>query len=67
MFLEVVVMLLMVGLVYDYLLCGFGCFWVIIGMIFVYFFVYVFVGMVEMILSGIMVFVNFELLNVVFE
>lgn len=66
-FVEVVCLLLICGLVYDYLLCGFGCFFVIIGMLLVYLIVYVFVGIVEIMFSGIMVLVNFELLNIFIE
>ncbi|MFC0180169.1 APC family permease [Thorsellia kenyensis] len=55
------------GSVYDYISCGMGRFWAIIGAISAYLIVHIFAGTAETVLSGIMAIVNFEGLNAALE
>lgn len=51
------------GSVYDYISCGMGRFFAIIGALCAYLIVHIFAGTAETILSGVMALVNFESLN----
>ncbi|MBZ6384452.1 MULTISPECIES: APC family permease [Pantoea] len=51
------------GSVYDYISCGMGRFFAIVGALCAYLIVHIFAGTAETILSGIMALVNFETLN----
>ncbi|MCB6184958.1 APC family permease [Leeia sp. TBRC 13508] len=55
------------GSTYDYIACGLGRFWAIVGTISAYLIVHLFAGTSETILSGIMALVNFEHMNSVME
>lgn len=55
------------GSVYDYISCGLGRFWAIIGALSAYLIVHIFAGTAETILSGIMALVNFDHLNTLME
>ncbi len=62
-FSEAATLLPTTGSVYDYISCGMGRFFAIVGALCAYLIVHIFAGTAETILSGIMALVNFESLN----
>ena len=66
-FAEAAAILPTTGSVYDYIACGLGRFWAIVGTISAYVLVHVFAGTAVTILSGTMALVNFDSLNLAFE
>lgn len=66
-FSEAAAMMPTAGSVYDYISCGMGRFWAIIGAISAYLIVHIFAGTAETVLSGIMAIVNFEGINSALE
>jgi amino acid transporter len=66
-FAEAAAILPTTGSVYDYISCGLGRFCAITGTLSAYLLVHVFAGTAETVLSGVMVLVNFEALNTIFQ
>jgi Amino acid transporters len=62
-FSEAATLLPTTGSVYDYISCGMGRFFAIVGALCAYLIVHIFAGTAETILSGIMALVNFESIN----
>jgi amino acid transporter len=66
-FAEAAAILPTTGSVYDYISCGLGRFWAVVGTISAYILVHVFAGTAVTVLSGSMALVNFEDLNATVE